>query len=76
MKHICAWVPRAASKRSAISAEMPLLPFKMRESATRVTPKHWAAAVTVISPKYSRNTSPGWAGLCISIIAGSGWIQW
>src|SRR6266850_6904245 len=60
-------VPRASERRKAISAEIPALPFRMRESATRVIPKCLAAAVTGTLPKYSLSTFPGWGGLNIRI---------
>jgi len=59
-------VPRASERRSDISAEMPALQFRMRESVTRETRKRAAASLTCISPSHSRNTRPGCAGLNIS----------
>jgi hypothetical protein len=37
-------VPRASERRNAISAEIPALPFKIRESPARVIPKCLAVA--------------------------------
>ncbi len=41
-------VPRASERLRAISAEIPELPFRMRERVARVTPRCSAAAVTEI----------------------------
>jgi len=51
-----------------MSAEMPDDPLTTRTRVTRLTPNFTAASVTVISPKYSRRTSPGCGGLCIRVI--------
>lgn len=61
-------VPRASDSRSAISAEIPALPFNRRDSATRVTRRCLAAAVTDTGPRYSRSTLPGWGGLCMRMV--------
>ena len=63
--HNSADVPRASESRKAISAEIPALPFKMRDKAARVTPRWSAAEVTETSPRYSRSTEPGCGGLYI-----------
>ena len=60
-------VPRASASFSAMSAEIPALPFKMRDRATRVTPRCLAVFVTDRVPKYSRRTLPGCGGLCMRI---------
>jgi hypothetical protein len=65
--HSSGLVPRASDSFSAMSAEIPALPFKMRDSATRVTPRCLAASVTDLVPRYSRRTLPGCGGLCMRI---------
>jgi hypothetical protein len=55
----------------AISGEMPDRPFRMAERVLRLTPRAAAASVTVkpSGRKHSsRNTSPGWGGLCILMV--------
>jgi len=66
--HSSGVVPRASDSRSAISAEIPALPFNRRDSATRVTRRCLAASVTDTGPRYSRNTLPGWGGLCMRMV--------
>src|ERR1035441_2580684 len=56
-------VPKAAARRTAISGETAALPLRTREKVTRPTPRCLATAETVISPRYSRMTSPGCGGL-------------
>src|ERR1019366_2022740 len=65
--HSSGVVPRASASFSAIFAEIPALPFKMRDRATRVTPRCLAVSVTDLVPKYSRRTLPGCGGLCMRI---------
>jgi hypothetical protein len=65
--HSSGLVPRASDSFSAMSAEIPALPFKIRDRATRVTPRCLAVAVTDIAPRYSRRTLPGCGGLCMRI---------
>jgi len=60
-------VPRADESRRDISAVILEWPFKMRERWARVMASREAASVMVISPRYSRRTSPGWAGLKIMV---------
>src|SRR5690625_4720533 len=67
LSHISALVPKAADKRNAISAEIPLAPLSILDRVARVTPNRWAASVTVSSLRYSCSTKPGCAGLCISM---------
>src|SRR5581483_8234382 len=66
--HSSGLVPRASDSRNAISAEIPALPLRMRDNATRVTPRCLAASVTETSSKYSRRTSPGCGGLNMRIV--------
>jgi len=66
--HSSGVVPRASDSRSAISAEIPALPFRRRDSATRVTRRCLAASVTDTGPRYSRKTLPGWGGLCMRMV--------
>src|SRR5260364_194160 len=63
--HICALAPSAASRRNAISTEIPALPFRMRDNAVRVMRRREAASVTVRPSRYSRRTFPGCGGLNI-----------
>ena len=44
-------VRNAAERRKDMEAEMPALPFRIRERCVRVTPKRLEASATVISPK-------------------------
>ncbi len=64
-------VPMASDSRNAISAEIPALPFRIRDRLARVTRKCFAAVVTDKSPRYSRSTSPGCGGLCMRIVNSS-----
>jgi hypothetical protein len=59
--------PKFGSDGYAISAEIPVLPFRIRESAARVIPRCFAALVTDTFSRYSLNTIPGWGGLNILI---------
>jgi hypothetical protein len=65
--HSSGLVPRASASFSAMTAEIPALPFKMRDRATRVTPRCLAVSVTDLAPRYSRRTLPGCGGLCMRI---------
>ena len=67
--HSSGLVPRTSERRNARSAEIPTLPFRMRESDARVTPRCRAAAVTVAAPRYSRSTNPGCGGVLICILS-------
>jgi len=51
-----------------MSADMPDAPLRMRDSVVRETCKRLAAVVTSISPRYSRNTLPGWGGLNVWVM--------
>jgi hypothetical protein len=65
--HSSGLVPRASASFSAMTAEISALPFKMRDRATRVTPRCLAVSVTDLAPRYSRRTLPGCGGLCMRI---------
>jgi len=65
--HNSGLVPRASHSLRAMSAEIPALPFKMRDRAARVTPRCLAVSVTDRDPRYSRKTLPGCGGLCMRI---------
>src|SRR3989442_4966625 len=58
--------------RTAISGLIPVRPFNRLESVLRLTPRAWAASVT-LKPRGSRHNvrkiSPGWGGLCINMTA-------
>ena len=65
-------LPSHLPSRTAISALIPALQLRTRDSDTRVTPSADAASVTVtvLSPNTpSLRTSPGWGGRCIFVIA-------
>ena len=66
--HNSGLVPKASAKRQAMSGETPDAPVTMRDRVTRLTLSFAAASVTVMSPKYSRRTSPGCGGLCIRVM--------
>jgi hypothetical protein len=58
-------VPIAADNLRDIAAVIPACRLRMRDKWARVTPRREAASLTLISPRYSLNTSPGCAGLKI-----------
>ena len=60
--HSSGEVPRADTRRRAMAAEIPDLPFSTRERVTRVTRRCAAARDTAVSPRYSRSTRPGCGG--------------
>lgn len=60
----------AFGRRMATSGLMPVCPFKRLESVFRLTPRAFAASVTLRphgSKHNVRKISPGWGGLCINI---------
>src|SRR6185437_5888237 len=63
--------PKALDSRTAISGEIPLLPFTSSESVTRETPSAWAASV-IVKPNGSMHSSrtklPGCGGFFIGIV--------
>jgi hypothetical protein len=60
-------VPNARVSRTAISGDTAAFPFRTRDKVTRPMPRCFAAAATLISPRYSRMTSQRCGGLCIRI---------
>ncbi len=79
-KSYCAWwriqlsgeVSKATERRMAISGLIPDRPFSRLDNVLRLTPRAWAASVT-LRPNGSRQSvrsiSPGWGGLCIRIVS-------
>src|SRR5208282_3332173 len=67
---VSALLPNALANRTAISGEIPLLPFRRLLSAWRVTPSTFAPAVTVRpsgSRQSCRTVRPGCGGFFIAM---------